>query len=626
MIRRVSRLLLGFAMFAAMMAPGVLAQSDQAISLTVDASQAPLKIIRAHIVMPVKAGPLTLYYPKWIPGEHAPDGPIANLTGLKFSADGKTIPWDRDLLDVFTFHVDVPTGAEHLDISFDYLEPAGSGAYTAGASATDKLVVLSWNQFVLYPAGTFVERLSYETKLILPQGWKFGTPLEIANQSGNQVSFKPVPLNRLVDSPVVAGEYYRVLDITPPGEPIHHEIDIVADSEAALNMSPEVQQGMVNLVAESGKLFGTRHYRDYHFLLTLSDHVAHFGLEHHESNDSRLPERVLLGPDAGYSVGGLLAHEFVHSWNGKFRRPADLSTPYYEVPMKTDLLWVYEGLTDYLGPMLAARSGLWTPAQYHEVIAGISASLGPGRPGRTWRPLLDTAVAEPGLGFARGWFNWRRGTDYYDEGDLIWLEVATIINRESHGQKSIDDFCHLFHGGTNDGPQLKTYTFEELLSALNSIAPYDWAGYFHEKLTSTSPDAPVGGIENGGWKVVYTDQPSKLPGRRGGAGDAYSIGLQVGDDGQVSDSIVGSPAYKAGITSGMKVAAVNGRVYTQELLEDAIKDSKDAANPIVLLVIVDDYYKAAAIDYHGGQLYPHLVRDETKPDYLDDLIKAHAGK
>jgi predicted metalloprotease with PDZ domain len=613
-------------MFAAMMAPGVLAQSDQAISLTVDASQAPLKIIRAHIVMPVKAGPLTLYYPKWIPGEHAPDGPIANLTGLKFSADGKTIPWDRDLLDVFTFHVDVPTGAEHLDISFDYLEPAGSGAYTAGASATDKLVVLSWNQFVLYPAGTFVERLSYETKLILPQGWKFGTPLEIANQSGNQVSFKPVPLNRLVDSPVVAGEYYRVLDITPPGEPIHHEIDIVADSEAALNMSPEVQQGMVNLVAESGKLFGTRHYRDYHFLLTLSDHVAHFGLEHHESNDSRLPERVLLGPDAGYSVGGLLAHEFVHSWNGKFRRPADLSTPYYEVPMKTDLLWVYEGLTDYLGPMLAARSGLWTPAQYHEVIAGISASLGPGRPGRTWRPLLDTAVAEPGLGFARGWFNWRRGTDYYDEGDLIWLEVATIINRESHGQKSIDDFCHLFHGGTNDGPQLKTYTFEELLSALNSIAPYDWAGYFHEKLTSTSPDAPVGGIENGGWKVVYTDQPSKLPGRRGGAGDAYSIGLQVGDDGQVSDSIVGSPAYKAGITSGMKVAAVNGRVYTQELLEDAIKDSKDAANPIVLLVIVDDYYKAAAIDYHGGQRYPHLVRDETKPDYLDDLIKAHAGK
>src|ERR1700683_672973 len=624
MIRRVSRLLLGLAMFAAMMAPGVFAQSEQTISLTVDASQTPLKIIRAHIVMPVKPGPLTLYYPKWIPGEHAPDGPIANLTGLKFSADGKTIPWDRDLLDVFTFHVDVPTGAEHLDISFDYLEPAGTSDHTADASATDKLVVLSWNQFVLYPAGTFVERLSYETKLILPQGWKFGTPLEIANQSGNQVSFKPVPLNRLVDSPVVAGEYYRVIDITPPGEPVHHEIDIVADSEAALNMSPEVQQGMVNLVAESGKLFGARHYRDYHFLLTLSDHVAHFGLEHHESNDSRLPERIMLEPNGAFSVGGLLAHEFVHSWNGKFRRPADLTTPDYEVPMKTDLLWVYEGLTDYFGPMLAARSGLWTQEQYHDVLASISAALGPGRPGRTWRPLLDTAVGQ--LGGRGGWLNWRRGSDYYDEGDLIWLEVATIINRATHGQKTIDDFAHSFHGGPNNGPEIKTYTFEEVDYALNGIAPSDWAGFFHEKLTSTSPDAPVGGIENGGWKVVYTDNPSKVPGRRGGAGDAYSIGLQVNEDGSVTDSIVGGLAFKAGITSGMKVVAVNGRVYTHDLLNDAIKASKDSANPIVLLVIVDDYYKTCTIDYHGGERYPHLQRDESKPDYLDDLIKPHASK
>jgi len=411
-----------------------------------------------------------------------------------------------------------------------------------------------------------------------------------------------------------------------PGEPIHHEIDIVADSAAALNMSPEVQRGMTNLVAESGKLFGARHYRDYHFLLTLSDHVAHFGLEHHESNDSRLPERVLLTPAASYSVGGLLAHEFVHSWNGKFRRPADLSTPYYEAPMKTDLLWVYEGLTDYLGPTLAARSGLWTPEQYHEVLANISASLGPGRPGRTWRPLLDTAVAVPGLGGGRGWINWRRGSDYYDEGDLLWLQVATIINRESHGQKNIDDFTHLFHGGPNNGPELKPYTFEDLVAALNSIAPYDWTSFFHEKLTSTSPDAPVGGIENGGWKVVYTGQPNLIPGRRGEPGDRYSIGLLLADDGQVDDSIVGSPAYEAGITSGMKLAAVNNRVYTHDLLEDAIKSSKDTTNPITLLVLVDDYYKICSINYHGGQRYPHLVRDETKPDSLADLIKPREGK
>jgi len=338
-----------------------------------------------------------------------------------------------------------------------------------------------------------------------------------------------------------------------------------------------------------------------------------------------LPERVMLEPTGAFSVGGLLAHEFVHSWNGKYRRPADLTTPDYEVPMKTDLLWVYEGLTDYFGPMLAARSGLWTQEQYHDVLASISAALGPGRPGRTWRPLLDTAVGQLG-GFGRGWMNWRRGSDYYDEGDLIWLEVATIINRETHGQKTIDDFAHSFHGGQNNGPEIKTYTFEEVVTALNSIAPYDWAGFFHQKLTSTSPDAPVGGIENGGWKVVYTEKPSKVPGRRGGAGDAYSIGLQVGEDGSVTDSIVGGLAFKAGITSGMKVVAVNSRVYTHDLLQDAIKASKDTANPIVLLVIVDDYYKTCTIDYHGGERYPHLQRDDSKPDYLDDLIKPHASK
>ena len=611
--------------FIALAIPALAAQSSQTISLTVDATQAPIKLVHSHIIMPVKSGPLTLYYPKWIPGEHGPNGPIANVTGLKFSADGKTIPWQRDLLDNFTFHVDVPEGVDRLDADFDYIEPTASGAYTAGASATAKLEVISWNQNVLYPAGTPADELTYEAKLILPEGWKFGTALPIANQSGNQASFKPVSLERLVDSPVIAGEYYRAIDITPPGEPIHHEIDMAADSEAALAMPPELKAGMINLVAESGKLFGARHYRDYHFLLTLSDHVAHFGLEHHESNDSRLPERVMLEPAGAFSVGGLLAHEFVHSWNGKFRRPADLTTPDYEVPMKTDLLWVYEGLTDYFGPMLAARSGLWTQEQYHDVLASISAALGPGRPGRTWRPLLDTAVGQLG-GFGRGWMNWRRGSDYYDEGDLIWLEVATIINRETHGQKTIDDFAHSFHGGQNNGPEIKTYTFEEVVSALNSIAPYDWAGFFHQKLTSTSPDAPVGGIENGGWKVVYTEKPSKVPGRRGGAGDAYSIGLQVGEDGSVTDSIVGGLAFKAGITSGMKVVAVNSRVYTHDLLQDAIKASKDTANPIVLLVIVDDYYKTCTIDYHGGERYPHLQRDDSKPDYLDDLITPHASK
>jgi predicted metalloprotease with PDZ domain len=590
----------------------------ETISLTLDAGRTQQKLLHAHLALPVKPGPLTLYYPKWIPGEHAPSGPIANLTGLKFEANGKVVPWKRDLLDVFTFHVEVPSGATHLEASYDYIEPDDN-------SATPKVMALEWNWVVLYPAGTPAEQLLYEARLRLPEGWKFGTSLPIESQSGATVTFKPISLDLLVDSPVIAGEYYRSIDLTPPGEPIHHQIDIVADSEAALNMSPENQKQMTNLVAESGKLFGARHYRDYHFLLTLSDHVAHFGLEHHESNDSRLPERTLLLPSSGMYLGGLLAHEFVHSWNGKFRRPADLTVPYYEQPEETDLLWGYEGLTDFLGPLLAARSGLWTAEQYHEYLAGIASTLGPGRPGRTWRSLLDTAVGEPGLGFARGWLNWRRGTDYYDEGDLLWLEVATIIHRESQGAKSIDDFCRAFHGGPNNGPQVKTYTFGELVAALNAVAPFDWSSFFTQRLDSTSAEAPAGGIENGGWKVVLNGEPPKFEGRRWSPGDVYSIGLQVGNDGTVNDSIVGGPAFEAGVSSGMKVVGVNGRVFTPELLADAIKAAKDSSGPIALLVIDDGYYRTCTINYHGGPRYPHLERVPGKPDYLDDLIKPLAG-
>ncbi|HLV96110.1 MAG TPA: hypothetical protein VKS44_13030 [Candidatus Acidoferrales bacterium] len=598
----------------------VFAQSGT-ISLTVDATKTPQKFIPCTEVIPVKPGPLTLYYPKWIPGEHSPSGPIVNLTGLKFTANGQTIPWRRDLTDVFTFHLDVPAGADRVEAKYDYLEPSGGGIYGGSLSATDKLIVLEWNQTVLYPAGSPVDKIMVAPKLVLPDGWKFGTPQKIESQSGNETTFATISLEELVDSPVIAGEYYRNIDLTPPGEKIHHEIDLAADDAADLNMSPEVEKGLKNLVAEAGALFGARHYRNYHFLLALSDHVAHFGLEHHECNDSRLPERILLEPNAAIAVGGLLAHEYVHSWNGKFRRPADLSTPDYEVPMKTDLLWVYEGLTDYLGPLLAARSGLWTPEQYRANLANISAGLGVGRLGRTWRPLLDTAVGEPGLGFARGWLNWRRGTDYYDEGDLLWLEVATIIHQQTHGAKSIDDFCHLFHGGPNDGPQLKTYTFEQLVASLNQIVPYDWARFFHERLDSTSPNPPVGGIENGGRNLVFNDKPIKTHSRRPVMNDEYTIGLAIDPDGSVFDSIVNGPAFNAGVTSGMKVVGVNGRLYTHDLLEDAIKASKDNSQPISLLVVIDDYYKTCNIDYHGGERYPHLVRDESKPDYLDELGK-----
>jgi predicted metalloprotease with PDZ domain len=602
-------------------APAAHAQAAQVINLTVDATRAPLKILHATVQMPARPGPLTLYYPKWIPGLHEPAGPVANVTGLKFSANSQTIPWRRDLLDVYTFHVNVPQGANQITISFDYLEPSGGGGPAAGA-ATDKLLVLNWNQVLLYPAGTPAAQITFKSKLLLPAGWKFGTALPVADQASGEVTFQPVALDRLIDSPLVAGEYYRAIDLTPPGEPIHHEIDMVADSTEALAMPADVQRGLTNLVAESGKLFGARHYREYHFLLTLSEHTAHFGVEHHESNDSRLPERVFLTPGAAREVGGLLAHEFSHSWSGKFRRPQGECVADFQAPMETDLLWVYEGNTSYLGDVLATRSGMWTPDDYHQNIAGIAASLGPGRPGRTWRSVLDTAVAVPGLFGGAGWGNWRRGSDYYEEGELIWIEVANIIHAQSEGKKSFEDFFRAFYGGPNNGPEMKCYTFDDLVQVLNQTVSYDWARLLNERLTSTSPEAPTAGLEAGGWKLVFNGDPTGgARGVRSVSITTYTIGLTLGVDGTVSDALYGGPAYKAGITPGMKVVAVNGRAYRPELLADAIKASRSSPAPIQLIVVSDDYFKTCAIDYRDGERYPHLVRDSTRPDYLDEILK-----
>jgi predicted metalloprotease with PDZ domain len=601
----------------------LLAQAPVTISLNVDATHAPEKILHTCMVMPVKPGPLTVYYPKWIPGEHQPSGPVGNVAGLTFAANGKTLPWRRDLLDTFTFHLDVPPGVERLDVDFDYIQSANS-------SATDKLVIVSWNQNVLYPAGIPVEKITVKPTLRLPPGWKFGTPLPVESAAGDEVTFKSLALDSLVDSPVIAGEYYRAVDITPPNEPIHHEIDLVADSAAALEMTPEMQKGFTNMVAESGKLFGARHYRHYHFLLTLSDHVAHFGLEHHESNDSRSGERDLLTAYGRREVAGLLGHEFAHSWNGKFRRPADLSVPYFQAPMQADLLWVYEGLTSYVGPLLAARSGLWTPEQYREDLATTAAEMGPGRPGRTWRPLQDTSDAEPGEPFDPGtWINWTRGVDYYPEGDLLWLEVATLIHDQTHGQKSFEDFARAFYGSPNQGPELKPYTFDDLVLTLQAVAPYDWSGFFHARLTSISSEAPLGGIAAGGWKVDYTDKPPESPeGERSGGGvnALYSLGLRLGTDGAVHDSLVGGPAYLAGIKPGMRVVAINDRAYTPDLLHDVLKAGTKSDQSLRFLVLNDDYYKTCSVNYHGGERYPHLVRTAGKPDLLDDIAKPQAGR
>ncbi|MGB7601294.1 MAG: M61 family peptidase [Candidatus Sulfotelmatobacter sp.] len=604
-----------------------LSATPPTVTIFVDATSAPRKIFHAKLKIPASAGDLTLYYPKWIPGEHAPDGPVIDLAGLKFFVGGKTLKWRRDLLDGFTIHVEVPAGESEVNAELDFLSPATfESGFSAGSSATDKMAVISWNQVLLYPKGWKSDELTYVASLRLPANWKYGTALPIASTTAEngetQISFKPAPLNTLVDSPVITGEFLKVVKLAddPPTE-----MDVAADSAAALEPPPEVWDHYKNLVVQANKLFGAHHYRDYHFLFSLSDHVAHFGLEHHESDDSRVGERGLVDETARKLEASLLPHEYVHSWNGKYRRPADLTTPDYEQPMQDDLLWVYEGLTNYLGTVLTARSGLLTPEQARDDLSLTAAELD-HTPGRTWRNLQDTADAAPQLYFApEAWHSWRRGVDFYDEGTLDWLWADVIIRQQSKGSKSLDDFCHLFHGPPSTGPMVKTYTFDDVVNVLNQVVPYDWRGFWMERLTNHGPGAPLGGIEESGWKVAYDETQSEL--LRGAETDghiatgAFSIGLDLREDGVITDTIEGMPAALAGIGPGMKLVAVNGRQYTPEVLRDALKAGKTGTAPLELLVENTDYYKTYKIDYHGGERYPHLARDDSKPDLLTEIYK-----
>lgn len=594
------------------------------VTVALDATEAPRKILHAKLMIPAKAGSLMLYYPKWIPGEHEPSGPIQNLTGLHFQSNGQELTWRRDLLDAWTFHVEVPAGATSVEVTLDYLFPAMfDGGYSSGSSATEKMAVISWNQVVLYPAGWTSDELKYEASVRLPAGWKFASPLPVASQSGAEVRFAPSSLTTLVDSPVLTGEYMRM---EPTGENPHHELDLAADSAAALDGPADFFEHQRNLVVQAQKLFGAHHYPNYHFLYSLSDHVAHFGLEHHASDDSRVDERGIVDPIKRKLFAGLLPHEFVHSWNGKFRRPADLATPDYQKPMQTDLLWVYEGLTSYLGDLLSARSAVRTPEEARDNLAGIAAEL-EYRPGRSWRNLQDTADAVPALQDApRSWQSWRRGVDYYDEDVLNWLWVDVLLRQQSGGMKSMDDFCQAFHGGASGSAEVKTYTFDDIVSTLNSIAPYDWRKFWIERLTNHGPGAPLAGLEGSGWKLVFNDTPSELVRAqeevREGTDSRFSLGLLLREDGGITDTIEGLPAAKAGIGPGMKVLAVNGRKFSKNVLRDALKAAKSSSDPIELLVENAEYFRTFKIDYHGGERFPHLERDASKQDVLSGIYAA----
>ncbi len=603
-----------------------MAVAQMPITLNVDLRDAPKKIVHAVEVIPVQPGANTLVYPKWIPGEHMPSGPIDDMAGFFLSANGQPVKWERDPLDMFAFHFTVPAGVTSVEAKMDFLATPNGGSFTAGGSTSANLAMLSWNTLVLYPQGTKSADVMVTPSVTLPEGWKYGTALEPAGGEGSSaVAFKTVSLEQLIDSPVLTGRFFREIPLATEVTPKHY-LDMAADGPEFLKVSQDKVDEFSRLVRETGALYRSRHYTSYHFLVTLSDQVLHFGLEHHQSSDDRVAPATFVSDEEFVLDGLLLPHEFTHSWNGKYRRPIGLATPNYQDPMIGDGLWVYEGLTEYLGDVLAARCGIWTPEQYRDRLATVAASYN-NRPGRTWRDLQDTARMAQILYNTGGPFdNWRRGTDFYDEGELVWLDVDTTIRKITNGKKSLNDFAGTFEAvGGNTGPKVVPYTFEDVVAGLNAVAPYDWAQFLRFRLDTNRPEAPLGGLENGGWKLTYQDQPnnwSQLEAAESQTYDFwYSIGLHAGVQGTVNDVLHGGLADQAGFGPGMKIVAVNGREFSPDLLRTAIREAKGTTAPLEFIVENTGFYKIVRIDYHGGERFPVLTRVDSAPDRLDDILK-----
>ena len=593
------------------------------IGLAVDATDLSHALFRVHETLPVaRAGPLTLVYPKWLPGNHAPTGPIDKLAGLTIAAGDAPLAWTRDPVDVYAFHLEVPAGVSTLDIDFEFLSPVSTRE--GRVMMTPEMLSLEWNTVALYPAGHFSRQVQVEASVKIPDGFTFATALETASVSGSVARFKPTDLETLVDSPLIAGRYFKSFDLDPGG-PARITLDVIADRPQNLNARTDQLAAHRALVQQANRLFGSHHYGHYDFLFSLSDKLGGIGVEHHQSSENGVEPEYFNDWDTSPAGRDLLAHEYAHSWNGKFRRPADLWTPSFNVPMRDSLLWVYEGQTQYWGFVLAARSGLLTRQQALDAIAATAATYD-HRVGRQWRALEDT-TNDPIIAMRRplSWLSWQRSEDYYSEGQLIWLDVDTLIRQLSGGKRSLDDFAKAFFGVEDGSYTVDTYGFDDVVKALNAVQAYDWNGFLRARVDGHGPGAPLDGLARGGFRLIYTDNPTEysrsVEVRRKVTDLTFSLGTAVGKDGSLSEVVWDGPAFKAGLTEGTQMVAVNNETYTAEGLKDAIRAARGGSAPIELLVRNKDTFRTVRIDYHDGLRYPRLERTSGTATSLDEILR-----
>jgi predicted metalloprotease with PDZ domain len=597
------------------------------LTLRVDAREVAADHLHTDMTLAVKGGPLTLVFPKWIPGEHGPTGPLETIIGLTFRANGVQLAWRRDPLDMYAVTLTVPADATRLEVALDTGLATEGGQFSTGPTSSAQLAVLPWNELVLLPKGRDAGTISAEASVLPPPDWQLNCALALAREGDGSVRLEPSTLARLIDSPLQMGRYVRRIELggAAPYPELPHAISLAADSAEALAVPADFAAGYTRLVAQAGALFGTRMYRHYTWLLSLSDHVAHFGLEHHESSDDREAENALSDAPLRERVAELLAHEYVHSWNGKYRRPAGLLSPDYQKPMDGSLLWVYEGLTEFWGEVLPVRAGLSTPESYREMLADLAGYF-ELETGARWRPLADTAVEAQVLYNApTAWESSRRGTDFYEAAEFLWLNVDAQLRARSSGRASLDDFMRRFYAGAGGEPALKPYVEADVYAGLAAIEPSDWRALIRRHLDSTSPAALLAGLESAGWQLEYSAAKNsyvETRQRRDRLTDrTWSIGLTIDDKAMITDVIEDRAAAGAGAGPGMQLVAVNGRRYTPAVLDAAIDEAHERHRPIELMVESGDFYRTLTVAYFDGRRYPHLQRIEDRPDTLSQVLR-----
>jgi predicted metalloprotease with PDZ domain len=593
-------------------------------TLVLDARQVGRGLMTSTMRIPVRPGPFTFVYPEWVPGEHGPTGPLSDLSQIRVSANGEPLTWRRDRVDMYTFHVDVPRAVRTLDVQFTVLVNA-----RGDRMATPNLAILNWNRVLFYQADTNSHEVYFKPSIILPDGWGYGTALPDPRQSGQRVDFAAVPLNVLVDSPLDCGRYFKHIELWRQGS-AYQMLDLFADKPQDLLIPDSLIASYTRMAPEAFALYGSRHWKDYHSLLTLSDAIPFQGIEHHQSSDNRAADDFMTNPRDQLVSGDLLTHEFSHSWNGKYRRPRDLTTLNFQIPMQTDLLWVYEGMNQYLGDLLSFRTGIRRPGDYPEYLASLYARLA-NEPGRNTEPLVDTTTAAPYLYEVQGSYpSIRRiADDFYDEGELLWLDVDTLLRAKSGGKKTLDTFLQLYSAPSLTGPITKTYTRADIERLLSEVVPYDWHAFFQKRVYEVAPTPPTAELARSGWRLVYTSDPNgftRASERLRHTNDQwYSYGLEIGKGAIVTDVREDSPAWDAGMSPGAKIAAVDGQAYTKKVLTYVSTQAEQSHGPTTFLVEQDGWYHTYQVNYHGGPKYPHLVRIPGTADMLARIMAPHAA-